>query len=116
MNLTTEHQEFLHALRDLEGALDEVTESVQEMRRRVDYLESSAGAGRTLRESVPLEDSPLLVKLLTETTELLQSYGNRVRTTEARALYSEGLTMDEIARLFGVSRQRVSTLLRHKDD
>jgi transcriptional regulator with XRE-family HTH domain len=27
-------------------------------------------------------------------------------------LYREGLTMEEIARMFGVSRQRVSILLR----
>jgi DNA-binding transcriptional regulator LsrR (DeoR family) len=63
-----------------------------------------------------MEQRPLLVQLLTQTTELLQTYGNRVRTTEARALYSEGMTMDEIAQLFGVSRQRVSTLLRNRAD
>ena len=34
------------------------------------------------------------------------------RRAEARALYDEGLTMDEIATLFGVTRQRVSGLLR----
>jgi DNA-binding transcriptional regulator LsrR (DeoR family) len=63
-----------------------------------------------------MEQRPLLVQLLTQTTELLQTSGNRVRTTEARALYSEGMTMDQIAQLFGVSRQRVSTLLRNRAD
>ena len=33
-------------------------------------------------------------------------------SAEARALHDEGLTMAEIAALFGVSRQRVSALLR----
>jgi AraC-like DNA-binding protein len=114
VNLTSEHDEFLRALRDLERGLDQVEDAVKEMRQRIAFLESSAGAGHDLRDSVPMEHSPLLVQLLTQTTELLQSYGNRVRTTEAQALYSEGLTMDEIAQLFGVSRQRVSTLLRNK--
>jgi predicted transcriptional regulator len=55
------------------------------------------------------------VQLLTENARLLHAYGHRVRRTEARALHREGLTMDEIARLFGVSRQRVSALLRDPD-
>ena len=116
MNLTSEHDEFLRALRDLERGLDQVAEAVDDMRQRIRFLESAADAGHKLRDSVPMEHSPMLVQLLTQTTELLQSYGNRVRTTEAQALYSEGLTMDEIARLFGVSRQRVSTLLRSKSE
>jgi predicted transcriptional regulator len=54
----------------------------------------------------------LIVQLLTESAETLHEHGSRVRRTEARALHREGLTMDQIARLFGVTRQRVSALLR----
>jgi DNA-binding transcriptional regulator LsrR (DeoR family) len=39
-----------------------------------------------------------------------------VRRAEARALYAEGLTMDQIAERFGVTRQRVSALLRKARD
>jgi DNA-binding transcriptional regulator LsrR (DeoR family) len=35
-----------------------------------------------------------------------------VRRAEAQALYAEGMTMEQIADRFGVTRQRVSTLLR----
>jgi predicted transcriptional regulator len=38
--------------------------------------------------------------------------GSKFRRVHARALYEEGLTMDEIAALFGVTRQRVSAVLR----
>jgi len=114
--LTDEHQAFLSALRELDRALDQAIESGQTMKCRVNEILQAAQAGRPLRESLPAEQRPLLVQLLTQTTELLHAYGNRVRTTEARALYSEGVTMDEIARLFGVSRQRVSTLLRSRQD
>jgi hypothetical protein len=113
--LTPEHEDFLSALRDLQGALDQTLESVQQMRARSNEILESASAGHALRDSVPLEQRPVLVQLLTQTTELLQTYGNRVRITEANALYSEGMTMDQIARLFGVSRQRISTLLRGRE-
>ena len=42
----------------------------------------------------------------------LDTGGAGVRRAEARALYAEGLTMEQIAERFGVTRQRVSTLLR----
>ena len=35
---------------------------------------------------------------------------------EARAMYAEGLTMAQLAAVLGVSRQRVSTLLRDTSD
>jgi hypothetical protein len=113
---THEHEEFLTALRDLERALEDTVRHVELMKARTQEILESAAAGHPLRDSVPLEQRPVLVQLLTQTTELLQSYGNRVRITEAKALYSEGMTMDQIARLFGVSRQRVSTLLRNRAD
>ena len=114
LTLTPEHEAFLAALRDLDGALAETLESVELMKSRTGEILDGAEAGNRLRDIVPLEQRPLLVQLLTQATELLQTYGNRVRTSEARALYSEGMTMDQIARVFGVSRQRVSTLLRDR--
>lgn len=116
MVLTPEHERFLEAVRDLDAALNQTMENVQAMKRRAREILDAAVQDRPLREVVPLEQRPLLVQLLTHATDTLQSYGNRVRTTEAHALYSEGMTMDQIARLFGVSRQRVSTLLRGRND
>ncbi len=84
------------------------------MKRRIQEIRTALAEGRSLREIVPNEETPLLVQLLTRSTNLLQSYGTRVRRTEARELRHEGMTMDQIARLFGVSRQRVSALLRER--
>jgi hypothetical protein len=103
---------FLEALNDLEQALDRSQEMTERMRTRIGYLRDELQAGRSLPEIVPAEQSPLLVQLLTESANLLHTYGTRVRRTEAKALHREGMTMDEIARLFGVTRQRVSALLR----
>jgi plasmid maintenance system antidote protein VapI len=109
---TAETATFMTALDELERALGRSAEMIERMRQRIAFLRREIQAGRRLPEIVPAEQSPLLVQLLTESANLLHTYGTRVRRTEARALHREGMTMDEIARLFGVSRQRVSALLR----
>jgi DNA-directed RNA polymerase sigma subunit (sigma70/sigma32) len=103
---------FMEAVEDLDRVLDESIEMVARMRERIGALRRAHAEGRPLRDIVPVEQRPLLVQLLTETTNILHSYGNRVRRTEARALQQEGMTMEEIAEQFGVTRQRVSALLR----
>jgi DNA-directed RNA polymerase sigma subunit (sigma70/sigma32) len=110
--LSTDTEEFMEALGDLDRALDQVVEMAGQMKERIGQLREAIAEGRPLRELVPAEQTPLIVQLVTESTNLLHSYGNRVRRTEALALHREGMTMDEIARLFGVTRQRVSALLR----
>ena len=102
--MSAERDAFMQALDDLDGALDQSLEMTQRMKERIGDIRTARASGRPLREIVPNEGTPLLVQLLTES--------NRVRRTEARALHREGMTMDEIAKLFGVTRQRVSALLR----
>jgi len=58
------------------------------------------------------EDSPLIAELLTETIARFEAAGTRFRQAEARALHQEGMTMEAIADLFGLTRQRISALLR----
>ncbi len=110
--MSPEEQAFLQAINDLDEALDHSLEMTGRMKERIHELRDTLTSERSLREIVPREQRPLLVQLLTVNAELLHRCGNRVRRTEAHALHREGLTMDEIARLFGVSRQRVSALLR----
>lgn len=103
---------FMEALADLETALARSAEMTERMKDRIKYIRDVEEDGRPLRDIMEGERAPLIPQLLTENTNLLHSYGNRVRRTEARALHREGMTMDEIAKLFGVTRQRVSALLR----
>jgi DNA-directed RNA polymerase sigma subunit (sigma70/sigma32) len=100
------------ALRELDRALDENVERARRMKRRIAELEQAYKTGRPIKEIVPEEQTPLIVELLTQSAEALDTYGSRVRRAEARVLHREGLTMGQIARLFGVTRQRVSALLR----
>lgn len=110
--MSRETDEFMEALNDLEGALDQTVDMAHRMKQRVEELRKASAGGRPLREVVTAEQTPVLVQLITESTNLLQRSGNRVRRAEASALHRQGMTMDEIARLFGVTRQRVSALLR----
>jgi DNA-directed RNA polymerase sigma subunit (sigma70/sigma32) len=110
--VTDEKDAFLKAVDDLDGALDESLEMNRRMKERIREIRDGHAEGHSLRDLVPQQERPLLVQLLTENANLLHSYGTRVRRTEALALHHEGMTMDEIARQFGVTRQRVSALLR----
>ncbi|HET9125592.1 MAG TPA: hypothetical protein VFN65_11970 [Solirubrobacteraceae bacterium] len=103
---------FLAALEDLDRALELNIERAQRMKQRIAELQQTVASGASLIDTVPRERAPLIVRLLTDSAETLQECGSRVRRTEAAALHKQGMTMDQIATLFGVTRQRVSALLR----
>ncbi len=62
----------------------------------------------------PLEARLALVEDISRAVRALARDGNQFRRLEARALYDEGLTMAQLATVFGVTRQRVSALLRDR--
>ena len=103
--------DVLAALENLETVLRETTERNRTAIRRADEIRRLRERGHRYSEIVPIEDRPLIVELLTHSLNDLSDASSRFRRVEARALYSEGLTMAEIADLFGVTRQRVATLL-----
>jgi hypothetical protein len=103
---------FLKALTALEATLADNHERTKLIKKRITQLRRLRANGTSYAEIVATRDGPLLVQLLTESSTALDTSGASVRRAEARALYAEGLTMDQIADGFGVTRQRVSTLLR----
>ena len=105
---------FLHALTALESTLADNEQRTTLIRRRIAQLRRLRSQGAPYAEIVPISDGPLIVQLLTESSRALALSGASVRRAEARALYAEGLTMDQIAARFGVTRQRVSALLRRR--
>jgi DNA-directed RNA polymerase sigma subunit (sigma70/sigma32) len=108
----TERDAFSRALSELEGALDNNITRAEQMKKRIREILSDRDAGGAYREIVEAEKPPLIVQLLSESSQTLDEYGARVRRTEALTLHEEGMTMEQIARAFGVTRQRVSALLR----
>ena len=103
---------FLEALTALEDTLADNQKRTTLIKKRIAQLRRLRSKGATYAESVSSRDGPLIVQLLTESSTALDKSGANVRRAEARALYAEGLTMEQIAELFGVTRQRVSILLR----
>jgi hypothetical protein len=104
------------------AAIEELCVTLREINKRNDLaLERAAeirrqrAAGRTYREIVEDAAGPLVVELTRENLMCLMDAGSRVRRLESKALHDEGMTMEEIARLFGVTRQRVSALLKEAD-
>lgn len=104
---------------DLFDALDELVEALRDNSRRNESIVVRAEemrrlrrAGKAWQEIVSEERRPLIVELLTQNMAALSGAGSRLRRIEARALHDEGMSMERIATLFGVTRQRISELLR----
>jgi DNA-directed RNA polymerase specialized sigma24 family protein len=107
---------FLQALADLESALADNWERNKAIRRRIAHIRRQREKGGTWSSIVAAEAPPLIVQLVSESSRALDEHGSRVRRSEVLALHDEGMTMDEIAEKFGVTRQRVSSLLREARD
>ena len=101
----------MEALDDLVVAVERSIQDLQQVLTRAETVRTQRAEGLTYAQMVPLEARPLTVELISATMSRLAETGSRWRREEARALHAEGLSMDRIARLFGVTRQRVSALL-----
>jgi DNA-directed RNA polymerase specialized sigma24 family protein len=103
---------FGQALTDLDRVLDINFERLALIKRRIAEIQRQRSDGLSYTEIVEAAPPPLLVQLVTESKQTLDGLGARVRRSEALALHKEGMTMEAIAERFGVTRQRVSALLR----
>ncbi len=106
---------LLLSLDVLERSLEANEQRSRAMRTRIAQIRAQRLLGRPYSQIVSEEERPLIVELLTDSVRELDRAGVQVRRHEARALHREGMTMDGIADLFGVSRQRVSALLREPE-
>ena len=92
-------------LEDFEAQLDPITERLN---KAVELPEH----GAAYSEMGPqLEGSPVIGALTTAIDALIEAAA-RLRRAAAIQLHDEGMTMEQIAALFGVTRQRVGALLR----
>ncbi len=104
--------DVLAALDDLVGAVNVNRQLERLVLERADIIREARRAGSAYRAIVSGEHRPLIVEILRDTQTRLNDAGSRFRRAEARALRAEGLTLDQIAKVFGVTRQRVIALLR----
>jgi len=104
---------------DLDSPLDMIdlalTDNIarsHEIQRRVRLLKSQLANGTSLEDLVNAEESPRTVELISANLAILEGVGSDFRLSLAQALRREGLTIEAVAALFGVTRQRISALLR----
>jgi len=83
---------------------------------RAEQIREQRATGMSYRDIESGVERPLIVELTRDNLAALVEAGSKLRRAEARALHAEGMTMEQIAELFGVTRQRVSALLRRIDD
>ncbi|BAN04053.1 hypothetical protein YM304_37390 [Ilumatobacter coccineus YM16-304] len=105
---------LIAVLNELDVALTENIERSREMQKRIRNQQRKLQAGSDLWPLVEAETQPRTVEMLSENIENLHGVGSRLRATQALALRDEGFTITDIADLFGVTRQRVSALLKQK--
>jgi len=106
----------LVALEDLVQAAEQMARAIALVTTRAAEIRTSREQGISYRTIVNGENRPLIAGMLTETIARFEAAGTRFRQEEARALHKEGMTMEQIADLFGLTRQRISTLLRAASD
>ncbi|TYP87833.1 hypothetical protein [Blastococcus xanthinilyticus] len=99
----------------LERLVDCIDESVAELtlaRARADLLLEGRRGGTPWAGLVTDEPRPLVVETVSSVLSALATAGHGWRREEAAALRREGVSINRIAALFGVTRQRISALLR----
>ena len=103
------------ALADLVTEIDRCVEELLQSRARAESLIRRRQDGAAWLEVVTNEARPLIVERISTVLATLSAAGHRWRREQATALQAEQISINRIAALFGVTRQRISALLREAD-
>lgn len=112
---STSDDPAVEALTDLIGCIDASIDELQRARVRAEHLLAERAVGRPWLQMVTHEARPLVVESISVVLASLAKAGHRWRREEAAALQREQVSINRIASLFGVTRQRISALLREHD-
>ncbi|WP_347058176.1 hypothetical protein ABC795_16080 [Blastococcus sp. HT6-30] len=110
---TVERDEVaVEALQRLIECIDASIGELERARTRAEKLLADRRGGRPWLELVTDEARPLVVESISTVLGTLAAAGHTWRREEAAALHREQVSINRIAGLFGVTRQRISALLR----
>jgi Homeodomain-like domain-containing protein len=109
-----DNDEVLDALDELVRALEANADRIGATIERANTIRRQREEGLSYRDIESGQRRPLIVEMTRDNLAALVEAGSRLRRAEARALHAEGMTMEQIAELFGVTRQRVSALLKRE--
>ena len=100
------------ALEELLKVLETAAQEQRQLTERVKALQAARRDGASWSEALAREETPGTVQLVSSLLAGLSVVSGRLRRDLVVALRGEGATIPAIARRFGVTHQRVSSLLR----
>lgn len=101
----------VQALVELRAGLERTAADLTAAAARADELIERRAAGTSWFDIITKEERHLVIETITRALDDLGELGSRFRREEALALHREDVSITRISELFGVSRQRVSTIL-----
>lgn len=104
------------ALESLITTVDECIHELERARTRASALREDRRAGRSWEDIVVAEERPLVVESISTVLGSLATTGSIWRREQAAALQGEHVSINRIAAMFGVTRQRISALLREREE
>ena len=100
------------ALCALLDELDTCKGQLEQARERAVQLLEARRSGSPWLEIVSEEERPLIVEQISSVLSTLSTAGASWRREQAAALQAEDVSINRIAAMFGVTRQRISALLK----
>lgn len=107
-----EGEAILRALDQLAEALEENSRDHEMMLRRVRQFHQARASGMSWKDILSKEEGPGTMQLLSRMLGRMSAASGTLRKEMVFGLRDEGVSVPTIARLFGVTHQRVSNLLR----
>lgn len=104
------------ALQALITTLDDCVSELERSRDRARALLDQRRSGTSWQDIVSAEERPLVVESISTVLGSLASTGSIWRREQAAALQGENVSINRIAAMFGVTRQRISALLREREE
>lgn len=102
------------ALQSLVDEIDRCVDELMQARGRAENLLRERRSGRAWLDIVTSEARPLIVERISTVLGSLSAAGHVWRREQAAALQAEDVSINRIAAFFGVTRQRISTLLKER--
>lgn len=99
------------ALDEVAEAADETALDQQRLARRARNMSRQRRSGSPWLEILQRERQPGLLALMARSARRLHEMSGRFRPVLGKALADEGLSTRQIAKMFGVTRQRISAML-----
>jgi hypothetical protein len=106
----------LQALDALAEALEQLAEDQKVLGKKIDGLRRARRKGLSWQDILMDEEGPGSMQVVSRMLACLSKASGTLRKELVEELREEGATIPAIARLFGVTHQRVSNLLRRSPE